>query len=287
MTNKLRNVTCRKKCDHTRPDIIHSHRYDQGGEGFVDSLKNLFNGAKRIATKVVDAATSETGTAIQNAVLSQTNKNPLWKPGFPGEKHAILQTDYGLTKGSWIGPGTNIDARLARGDQGITPVDQASKRHDLRYSLAKDVSDIRKADVAMLREVAASNDRPFNKALGNIGIGGKIALESGGFAKPEDFTTFGGLTDPVKRAKYEAALKQAGGKKVKPPGHKLKNKLIKQVAAGKLKPTAKNTNRASNMEGEGIITDGLEYLSSKAGHALLPLVKKLFQSRMKQYNKGT
>lgn len=278
---KLRSATCYKRCHH-RPDLM---MREQMGSGFFDRIKDLFSGAKKIASKVLDAASSDTGTAIQNAVLERTNKNPLWRPGFPGEKHAVLQTDYGMTKASWMGPGTNIDARLARGDGGITPADQASKRHDLRYALAKNVGDIRKADVAMLREVAASNDRPFNKALGNVGIGGKIALETGGFAKPEDFTTFGGLTDPVKRAKYEAALKQAGGN-IKRPGYLLRKKLINQVGRTKkinTKSANANINRASNIEmgGEGLLGD----LSEKLGHLLLPMVKRYIMSGYANHRK--
>ena len=196
---------------------------EQNGSGCLDKIRSLFSKGREIASKVVDAATSETGTAIQNAVFG-AQANPLFKPGFPGEKHAVLQTPYGFTKAEYMGPGTNIDARLARGDGGITSADKASKRHDLRYALAHNIADIRRADVQMLTEVAKSNDTPFNKSLANVGIGGKIALETGGFAKPSDFTTFGGLTDTVKRARYEAALKQAGGSK--PPSHRLKMKLI-------------------------------------------------------------
>jgi len=246
---------------------------DQNGRGFFDRISSIFKKGKAFGSKLIDAASGETGTAIQNVVLGATNKNPLWRPGFAGENHAILQTDYGLTKGSYIGPGTNLDARLRRGDVGITPVDAAAKRHDLRYTLAQNVGDIRRADVQMLKEVAKSSDRPFNKALGNIGIGGKIALETGGFASPEDFTTFGGVTDPQKRAMYEKALKQAGGSN---PASRLRKKMLRQKAlTGAAK---KNTFRSGNYEALGGGQPGganiLNLLSEQLSKLLLPLAKK-------------
>jgi hypothetical protein len=179
-----------------------------------------------------------------------------------------------MTKAQYMGPGTNLDARLARGDEGITPADKASKRHDLRYALAHNIGDIRRADVQMLKEVADSNDTTFNKSLANVGIGGKIALESGGFAKPEDFTTFGGLNDVVKRAKYEAALKQAGGSKA--PSHRLKMKLIANMRRQKKK----------EYEGSGVVTDLMESLSSKGSKMLLPFLVKYFKSGFKAHKRA-
>jgi len=35
---------------------------------------------------------------------------------------------------NFCGPGTNLQKRLERGDQGINPLDEACKEHDIAYS---------------------------------------------------------------------------------------------------------------------------------------------------------
>lgn len=35
---------------------------------------------------------------------------------------------------SYLGPGTKLKERLARGDRGINPLDEAAKEHDIAYS---------------------------------------------------------------------------------------------------------------------------------------------------------
>lgn len=46
----------------------------------------------------------------------------------------------------FCGPGTKLDKRLERGDQGINPLDRACKTHDISYSQNKDISERNKAD---------------------------------------------------------------------------------------------------------------------------------------------
>ncbi len=42
----------------------------------------------------------------------------------------------GFEKTNYMGPGTNVIARIKRGDKGKTPIDQISQLHDIDYSLA-------------------------------------------------------------------------------------------------------------------------------------------------------
>lgn len=47
---------------------------------------------------------------------------------------------------SFCGPGTQLAKRLARGDTGINPLDEACKEHDLAYSQSNSLSDRHRAD---------------------------------------------------------------------------------------------------------------------------------------------
>lgn len=47
---------------------------------------------------------------------------------------------------SYCGPGTKLQQRLERGDEGINPLDQACKEHDIAYSQNKNINERHKAD---------------------------------------------------------------------------------------------------------------------------------------------
>lgn len=46
----------------------------------------------------------------------------------------------------FCGPGTKLEKRLSRGDQGVNPLDAACRKHDIAYSQQKDLSERHKAD---------------------------------------------------------------------------------------------------------------------------------------------
>lgn len=50
----------------------------------------------------------------------------------------------------YCGPGTKLDKRLARGDQGINSLDKACKEHDITYSQHQDKTDRHKADKVLI-----------------------------------------------------------------------------------------------------------------------------------------
>ena len=53
----------------------------------------------------------------------------------------------------YMGPGTHLKKRLARGDPGINRLDKIAKIHDIDYSRAKNLRDKWKADEKMIKAI--------------------------------------------------------------------------------------------------------------------------------------
>ena len=53
----------------------------------------------------------------------------------------------------YMGPGTKLKKRLARGDHGINRLDRLAKQHDIDYSKATNVQDKWKADAKMIKGI--------------------------------------------------------------------------------------------------------------------------------------
>ena len=53
----------------------------------------------------------------------------------------------------YMGPGTRLKKRLARGDPGINRLDRIAKQHDIDYSKAKSLKDKCKADQKMIAKI--------------------------------------------------------------------------------------------------------------------------------------
>ena len=53
----------------------------------------------------------------------------------------------------YMGPGTKLKKRLARGDPGINRLDRISKQHDIDYSKATNLQDKWKADTKMIKAI--------------------------------------------------------------------------------------------------------------------------------------
>ena len=62
----------------------------------------------------------------------------------------------------YLGPGTKLKKRLARGDPGINRLDKIAKQHDIDYARAKNLQDKWIADTKM---IAAINKLPGKKTL--------------------------------------------------------------------------------------------------------------------------
>ena len=53
----------------------------------------------------------------------------------------------------YMGPGTHLKKRLARGDPGINRLDKLAKQHDIDYSHSKNLRDKWKADRKMIKGI--------------------------------------------------------------------------------------------------------------------------------------
>ncbi len=162
---------------------------DMMGSGILNSAYDRLKQLPNFAKKAVNIVSSPAGNTVTNVASRLISNNPHQKPGFPGEKHIFMNTPEGFTKSNFAGPGTNLEARLARGDRGINQIDEASKLHDIAYSLAKDEQDIRKADNEMIKRVKAATDS--SELQKNIVIGALKAKKLGedtGFFDIDQFT---------------------------------------------------------------------------------------------------
>jgi hypothetical protein len=110
-----------------------------------------------------------------------------------GERHGFIKMKGSLfpKRASWMGPGTQVIKRLNAGCGGKSVTDTISKAHDLRYSLAQNDNDTRRADEIMIRALQKARkdgtDNWFNISQGLYGIGSKVTLENLGLMKKGAF----------------------------------------------------------------------------------------------------
>jgi len=146
----------------------------------------------------------------QGAGLKETVKSaadyvksyiPRWEdnpePVMPGERHApLILPGNRIGYGNYMGPGTNLTERIKKGVEPRTEADRISQAHDLRYGLARDQSDVVKADKKMINKLKQSKgkDHWFNIQLGMKPIQAKYYLEKLGLVKPGTFASFGDAT---------------------------------------------------------------------------------------------
>jgi len=72
---------------------------------------------------------------------------------FEGENHGVLWVPgKGFERANYMGPGTNVFARLQRKDTGKTPIDEISKLHDIDYTLASGTSQTEQEQITKMRE---------------------------------------------------------------------------------------------------------------------------------------
>lgn len=163
---------------------------DMKGDGIKDTLQRLYDKGKALVSKGSDLYSSDLGTALKNMVPS-SDENA--RPSFPGEKHALLKLPNGkMAVGSFMGPGTQIIKRLKRGDVPRTLSDKVAQAHDIRYGLAKDLSDIRTADKRMISKLndieRKKGDHPLNIQMGKRLIQAKVIGEDLGLLKKDAFS---------------------------------------------------------------------------------------------------
>lgn len=74
----------------------------------------------------------------------------------------------------FCGPGTRLQKRLARGEAGINPLDEACKQHDIAYDRYSDSENRHRADQILAQEAfgrARSGSTPLGERLAALGVG--------------------------------------------------------------------------------------------------------------------
>ena len=93
-----------------------------------------------------------------------------------GELHAIVydQKNKKYTPANYIGPGTKLIERLKNNDKPIVLSDKVAQAHDVRYTLSKNINDIKKADDIMVNKLKYLRknkmDINFNTLPAQLGI---------------------------------------------------------------------------------------------------------------------
>lgn len=221
--------------------------------------------------------------------------------GFPGERHALLINEEGKTDtANFLGPGTNLDKRLQRGDKGLTPFDdQGGLVHDIAYATAQNVKDVRKADNVFVNTgnslLRRGKDRPFNILPSVTAIKAKVRAEDFGVL-PRDKFAPGLPKKPTAAQKklYKDALKGVemrglGLKKIKGESGRMRNlrsselnsadmmklKAFRQLSLGtKVKTKGKGLS-LPGQRGNGLAADALKAVAAVAKHIAPVMLKKL------------
>lgn len=163
-------------------------KQEQGGQGFTDILGKL---ASLLPVRKIGESVAAT---ISNA-FPDSDENA--RNIFPGENHAIVRLPndkYG--RANYTGPGTRVIERLRRSKGGDPPrvlSDKVSQAHDIRYTLADSVHNVREADLKMISSLRKleqeGSDRSVNIVPAMIGIRGKVALEDFGLLSRDAFVS--------------------------------------------------------------------------------------------------
>ena len=135
----------------------------------------------------------------------------LLRAKYPGERHVPQIVNGKLKLANFIGPGTNLEARLKdySNNQPINNIDKTALSHDLRYSLATSNADIAKADNMMLDKLRQlkGTENPINLTAVSTAMKAKALFE-----KKTGLTTFGRINkdapplDPVLEKLYKDRL---------------------------------------------------------------------------------
>jgi hypothetical protein len=78
----------------------------------------------------------------------------------------VLPFEFHIPGYQYCGPGTRLEKRLARGDQGINPLDSACREHDIAYSRSSELVDRHAADRTLAkkaRERITARDAKFGE----------------------------------------------------------------------------------------------------------------------------
>ena len=140
------------------------------------------------------------------------------------EIHAPQYTPQGFRFGKFIGPGTDLFSGIKTKAVPVSLTDKTAKLHDINYTLAQNIGDVRAADLRMIKKLEQiqrdKSDYKFNTYMGSLPIKTKMKLEDWGIIRKGAFSSMKGaqlkLEDRQLLEKERDALHQEGfGKKKK------------------------------------------------------------------------
>lgn len=285
MPRKLKQRTNRKKYTYRQ----------QEGTGIMDKIRDAVEMTKSGAAKGAaglalaqmagQVYTGSMGTAFRNLVPS-ADANA--RGQFPGEKHAIQRLPNGyFGTANFTGPGTQIEKRIARGDQPRSLTDKVSMAHDLRYSLANgDAGLMRKSDLIMVNSLKKIRKNKtgsrFNTIPAQKGIEAKMKLEDAGFTSPNTFINVGAKIKSPKTLKARLKLLHQEGYGLLPGDH-LKLEALKMVRK------ANKTKKNSTAKGAGFKRAGEGFKLAGSGLSSVSIASfvagKLLPNLMRQIKK--
>jgi len=211
-----------------------TYEAEMGGEGVIDLAKSGYQKAKNAVTKAADFYSSEVGKRVID-LLPDSDENA--RPGFKGEKHVIMELANGKAGvANFMGPGTEVVKRVARGDKGRTPSDNVAMRHDIDYQIATGMKTKaaqrkagRDADNRMISSIkrleATGGDARKNILMGKAIIAKTMAEDIGVMSKDKFLGKLEKMSDKdaILLKSKRAELSQMG---YGHPGEKLKHKLM-------------------------------------------------------------
>ena len=227
-----------------------------------------------VGSKIGEVAKGPIGTNISNFLSEKFNKNPAWRPGFPGEAHLVLPTEFGLTRANYAGPGTNLSARLDRGDTGVDGpkgIDEASKVHDILYSIARTPKDIRSADNILISDIDRGSQGPKTKAMAIRMLKAKKFGEDVGVFGPETFTSLPKLrgSGDLTNCYPDHGMSGMGEKTAKPAKPKKHVLVVKKLLpADTLRKNLLQQLKKSGFTGRGLQTDMRGTSFDSKGHSV-------------------
>jgi hypothetical protein len=232
------------------------------GEGMADVIRDVFQKGRELPSKIGDVAFSSK---------------------FQGERHALLKLPNGIyERANYMGPGTNLLTRLKRGDRPKTEVDKVAQAHDIRYGLARNQGDIRRADNIMINKVdeIARNKRDSRSNIAQARVMKiKRFTEDLGLLRKDAFS--GNLSENrkipasdrrlMKKKLNELAPQGYGRDIVMRPADMLKIKLLKQLARKK---------RKKRIKGKGITNKGKKRIKQSMSRDLGKPYRLMGQGRL-------
>ena len=206
---------------------------EQGGSGVSAVLRRLLKTPAKSIGKIINTVVAgKTSTALKNAI-AKLDKDPTRRTQHVGEKHIPLKIGKSVGWANYAGPSTRLNLRLRRGDPPRTLVDKVAMTHDIRYSLSKNINDIRSADNKMIRKLKdikrLGQDSLFNTTIALRGIQGKKLLEDVKLLRKDLFLAPGKESNIRLLKEKLAQLEQQGFGHTIMPAQVLKKRIIRKL----------------------------------------------------------